>query len=277
LRMDWHRQQRLRAIEIITYWHGRLNTSDLTAAFGISRNQASNDIKEYVITFPGNIYYSPSDRAYLKVNPFKLHLTTGSMDEYIDHISRMSERTATPIEKLSPHYRHLKPKVVALVLQSIREQKGLSVIYASMNRPEGKKRTIHPHSLVDTGFRWHIRAFCDDRQEFRDFNLGRILGDPEVMNLSSKYVLASNDKQWNKKVHISLIANPTLSDNQRKVVEAEFDIKREGLFVTTRACLIHYLLQRYQVDSSNLGNPEITQLLAVMNPDEIKPYLFGSN
>jgi len=276
--MDWHRQQRLRAIEIITYWHGRLNTGDIIAAFGISRIQASKDIKEYVSNFPGNIYYSPSDRAYLKAKPFKLHLTIGSVDEYIDHISRMSTRTAdTPIERLSPHYRHLKPEVVSLVLQSIRDQKGLSVVYASMNRPEGKRRTVHPHSLVDTGFRWHIRAFCDDRQEFRDFNLGRIIGEPEVLDSTPKYALLNKDKFWSKKVSFSLVPNPALSDNQKKVVEAEFDIKRGGLIVTTRACLVHYLLQRYQIDSDNLENPESTQLLAVMNPDEIKPYLFGAN
>jgi len=32
--MDWHRQQRLRSIEIILHWQGRLNTGDLIAANG---------------------------------------------------------------------------------------------------------------------------------------------------------------------------------------------------------------------------------------------------
>jgi len=273
--MDWHRQQRVRAIEIITYWHGRLNTSDIIAAFGISRIQASKDIKEYTSQFPDNITYSLSDRTYLKNKSFKLHLTKGRIDEYIDHISRMSTNiTDIPIERLSLHYRHLKPEVVSHVLQSIKNKKGLSIVYASMSRPEGIERVIYPHSLVDTGYRWHIRAYCDDNQEFRDFNIGRILGIPKLQGVLPKFASRNNDLQWNKTIRFSLIPNPSLSSNQKKVVEVEFGIEKGALIVTTRACLTHYLLQRYQIDSQNLKKPELNQLLAVMNPNVIKPYLF---
>jgi len=276
--MDWHKQQRIRSIEIITYWHGRLNTGDIIAAFGISRIQASKDIKEYISQFPNNITYNLSERAYLKNKSFKLHFTKGAIDEYIDHISRMSSGfSESPIERVSLHYRYLKPEVVAFILNAIRSKKGLSIVYASMNRPEGKERIIYPHSLVDTGFRWHIRAFCDDNGEFRDFNIGRILGVPDLLYEAPKQALLKKDKLWNKKIQFSLVPNPELSDNQKTVVESEFDIKKSGLTVTTRACLVNYLLQRYQIDSDNLEHPESTQLLAVMNPDEIKPYLFGAN
>jgi len=275
--MAWQRKQRLRAIEIITFWHGRLNTGDIVAAFGISRIQASKDIKKYISTFPENIYYSLSDRAYLKSKSFKIHLTEGSVDEYIDHVSRMTTQPNIPIEKLAPHHTRLKPSVVSPLLDGIRNKKGLSILYASMNRPEGTERIIHPHSIVDTGFRWHVRAYCEQRRDFRDFNLGRLLKTPDVVAQTPKHALSSRDKLWQKMVTINLCANPNLSDNQKHVIETEFDMEREKLVVSSRACLIHYLLQRYQIDSEHLDNPLLNQLLAVKNPNSITPYLFGAS
>lgn len=274
--MDWGKEQRLRAIEIIVHWQGRLNTGDLIAAFGISRNHASLDIKEYILNFPENIQYNPSARAYLKTKAFKLHLTEGSVDEYIDHISRMKTQPHVPIEKLAPHHSRLKAEVVSQLLNGICRQKGLSVLYASMTRPEGAKRTIYPHSIVDTGFKWHVRAYCENRKEFRDFNLGRILGVPEVMERTPKHAMVIKDKLWRKMVPIHLCANPNLSDNQKQVIESEFDMKRGKLTVHSRACLVHYILQRYQIDSECLDTPLATQLLAVESPETITPYLFGA-
>jgi len=275
--MDWGKEQRLRAIEIIVHWQGRLNTGDLIAAFGISRNHASLDIKEYVFKFPKNIQYNPSARAYLKTKTFKLHLTEGSVDEYIDHISRMKTQPHVPIEKLAPHHSQLKAEVVSLILAGIASQKGSSVLYASMNRPEGIKRIIYPHSIVDTGFRWHVRAYCENREEFRDFNLGRILAVPGAVGFTPKHALASEDKLWKKIVSIKLRANPNLSKNQRRVIESEFNMKKGKLILRSRACLIHYSLQRYQIDSERLSNPPSTQLLDVENHESIAPYLFGAS
>jgi len=275
--MAWQRKQRLRAIEIITFWHGRLNTGDIVAAFGISRIQASKDIKKYISTFPENIYYSLSDRAYLKAKSFKLHLTEGSVDEYIDHVSRMTTQPNIPIEKLAPHHTRLKANVVSSLLDGIRNKKGLSILYASMSRPEGTERIIYPHSIVDTGFRWHVRAYCENRKDFRDFNIGRLLNSPKVVDQTPKHALASKDNLWQKMVNIKLYANPLLSDRQKLVIESEFDMERGNLVVSTRACLIHYMLQRYQIDSDRIDNPPINQLLAVENPDSISPYLFGAS
>ncbi len=41
---------RLRAIELLAYWEGRLVTNKLVAWFGVSRQQASSDIRRYLIS-----------------------------------------------------------------------------------------------------------------------------------------------------------------------------------------------------------------------------------
>jgi len=276
--MDWAKEQRLRAIEIVGYWQGQMNSRDLVNTFGISQNHANLDIKEYKSRHPENFIYNASKRAYLRTDSFKLHLSDGSIDEYIDHVSRMtSQQMHVPIERLAPHHARLKPDVVATILDCVRHQKGLSIQYASMNRPRGTKRTIYPHSIVDTGFRWHVRAYCEDRKEFRDFNLGRILGIPEPVGEAPTYAMVNEDKAWQKMVKIKLRANPNLSDNQRQVIESEFDMKRKSLTVQCKACLIHYMLQMFQIDSECLDSPPITQLLAVDSPESIQPYLFESS
>jgi len=273
--MDWAKEQRLRAIEIVGYWQGHMNSRDLVEAFGISQNHANLDIKEYKARYPNNFIYNASKRMYFRSEVFKLHLTEGKVDEYINHVSSMSSQVHIPIERLAPHHSQLKPDVISKVLESIRHKKGLSIQYASMNRPEGKHRIIHPHSLVDTGFRWHIRAYCENRKEFRDFNLGRIIGIPKIVGYSPAVASTHVDEMWNRQIKISLIPNPMLSDTQKHVVEEEFDMRDGLLSVQSRACLIHYLLQRYQIDSEKLEAPERTQLLAVASPNEINPFLFG--
>jgi len=274
--MDWPLKQRLRAIEIILYWHGRLNTGDIIKTFGISRTQVSKDIKQYITTYPGNAYYHFKKQAYLKANPFKLHFTHGTIDEYIDHISRMLKPNSnTSIEKLSLHYSPLKPIIAGAILQAIEHKLGVNILYGSMGTPEGQQRVIYPHSLVDSGFRWHVRAYCTKRKEFRDFNLGRILGQPEAIADSLAIADKKHDTLWNKKVNVSFRANPIFSEAQQKLIQTEFDIPRKIIHIKVRACLIHYTLQRYQIDSEQLENPPATQTLVIDNNKEIKPFLFG--
>jgi len=274
--MDWYKQQRLRAIEIIIYWHEKLNTKDIINAFGISRIQASKDIKHYIQAYPGNMYYSLTDRAYLKAKPFTTHLSQGSFEEYLDHCSRMK----TPsehfhVETLTSHYKPLNPAIVSKVLQAIHAQKGLTLCYGSMTSPEGKTRTLYPHALIDTGFRWHVRAYCENRGEFRDFNLGRILNTPEITKTFPQEASSQHDKAWNEQITLKIQANPSLSLEQQKLIENEFAIKRKMLSVKTRACLVHYTLQRYQIDSDNLTAPPQNQMLVLSNYKQISNYLFG--
>jgi len=274
--MDWNREQRLRAIEILIHWQGSMNSSDLSAAFGISRNHAILDIQKYLSLYPENIRYNRTVRAYQKTESFQFHIARGDVDEYIDHVARMRTPVHISIERLAPHHSQLKVDVVAVLLDCIRNQKGASILYASMNRPEGTKRVIYPHSIIDNGYRWHVRAYCENRKEFRDFNLGRIMGSPKITDNTPSHALTTKDKLWQKIVQIDICANPNLSSNQKKVVEYEFNMEKGHLILHTRACLLHYMLQRYQIDSEHLDNPDSHQLLAIKNSNRVKRYLFGN-
>jgi len=276
--MDWQGQQRQRSIEIILHWQGRLNTGDLIAAFGISRIQASKDITTYRGDYPENLHYDLSKRTYLRSSTFQLHQIKGTVDEYLDHIARMPIGGATEaVNRIHPHHSKLRREVIAKVLNAIigKDKRGITIEYASMSQPEGSSRVIYPHSIIDTGFRWHVRAYCEVRQEFRDFNLGRILQPPLKASAAPECAAIEHDAQWNQIVPFALVPNPALSSAQQHLLEKEFDMEDGCLILQVRASLVHYTLQRYQIDTEQLQQPPTTQLLAVKHPDNVKGFLFS--
>ncbi len=276
--MDWQGEQRQRAIEIILHWQGRLNTADLIAAFGISRIQASKDITTYRNAYPDNMSYSLTERTYLRAPGFKLHQIKGTVDEYLDHIARMKTGGATDaIVRLRPHCSVLQREVIARVFNAIisTKQAGIRIHYASMTHPEGQERIIYPHSIIDSGFRWHVRAYCETRQAFRDFNLGRILAPPEATGPAPECAAIANDEQWNEIIAFALIPNPALSEAQCHLLEREFSMTNGRLELEARAALLHYTLQRYQIDPERLDDPPPTQLLAVTDIEQVRNHLFS--
>ncbi len=276
--MDWQGRQRQRSIEIILHWQGRLNTADLIAAFGISRIQASKDITTYRTAYPENLHYSLSARSYLRSSTFRLRLIKGTVDEYLDHITRMSiGGTADAITRIQPHCSVLRREIISGVLNAIIGKKhGIAIEYASMTHPEGMQRIIYPHSIVDTGFRWHVRAYCEARQAFRDFNLGRILQPPAKAGAIPAQASIEHDTAWNRIVTFHLIPNPALPEARRQLIAREFDMDDGKLELQSRASLVHYTLQRYQIDPVQIDLPLATQLLAVENPEVVAEFLFAS-
>ena len=52
---------RLRVIELLAYWEGRLVTNRLVDWFGVSRQQASSDIKRYMANHnPDSLVHDPA-------------------------------------------------------------------------------------------------------------------------------------------------------------------------------------------------------------------------
>ncbi|EPC3543309.1 helix-turn-helix transcriptional regulator [Aeromonas hydrophila] len=63
--------------------------------------------------------------------------------------------------------------VLAPICRAIHAKKPVAIRYHSMSGGESE-RIIVPFVLVDTGLRWHIRAFDRKSSEFRDFVVTRI-------------------------------------------------------------------------------------------------------
>lgn len=278
--------QRLKVIELLALWEGRLVTNRLVNWFGISRQQASSDIRRYLTDHnPSSLIHDPSLKAYVPVASFQPVLTKGQVNEYFDTISSLASDainvTIEPEECLAAVRlpdRAVRPEVVREVITACRAAASLKIVYASMANPAWSERIISPHSLVYTGFRWHIRAFCHKRNEFRDFLLSRIDRIPKAIDTPAPSV--ANDELWQELITISLVANTKLSDVQRSLVEVDYAMPDGRLQISVRKALAHYTIQRYQAAiSPEEAEDEFRYPLMLLPTDRKKlgPYLFGSD
>ena len=276
---------RLRAIELLAYWEGRLVTNRLMSWFGISRQQASSDIKRYIsVHNPRSLYHDPRVKGYVPEGDFQPVLTKGHINEYLDMISGLvSESVAVTLES-EDHLvavqlpdRTVRPEIVREILRACRTQTSVKILYASMTNPVWSERVISPHTLVYTGFRWHVRAYCHKRSEFRDFILSRIDRTPKPATEPSPDPL--QDSLWNEQILLTIVPNPKLNDGQKALVEKDFGMPDGRLQISVRKALAHYTLQRYQAATTvDHAADEFKFPIILLDSDQKKlsPFLFGS-
>ncbi|WP_341501788.1 WYL domain-containing protein [Gallaecimonas sp. GXIMD4217] len=274
-------QRRLWLIELIAYWEGQINASHLVHFFGISRQQASKDIGEYRRLYPGHLHYCDSAKAHLVTGGFRCRQISGDVAEYLNWMTGQSghplpekPRYQLPHQALQHPPRNVSPTLVRPLLRAIREQRRLEVDYVSVTNPSREGRIIVPHTFVNTGLRWHLRAWCEKHQDYRDFVLSRFRGTPELLEASPHG--AGDDRAWQTQVELLLKPDPRLSPAQQEALAHDYGMADGELRLATRAALAQYLLLEMQVNVKMLdGNPAAQQLI-LANADQIKPWLFGA-
>ena len=270
-------QQRYFFIELLAYWEGRINSKDMERQFNQSRQQSSADINSYKEQAPQNLEYDSSRKTYRPGMHFQCLYIPDSVDTYLNWLH--TGVLPAPIETagqltsvLTLPSRHLSPFIMRGLVAAVRQQRRIEVEYVSLNNPDDQGRIIAPHSFVYTGQRWHLRAWCEKSKSYRDFVLSRFRGTPELMDASQH--LVDDDQGWNTQVTVILQPDPRLNPAKRAVLEADYQMVNGQLAITTRGCLVQYLLRELQVSTKVLdGTPEAQQLVCV-NLLDIKPWLF---
>ncbi len=279
----WDLLLRYRYIETIALWEGRLTTRHLCDTFGIGRQQASKDINNYLREVgPGNLEYDKFLKGYKPSAGFQPRVTRGMADEYLHLMARNNELmnmfeslalNVANVEVLAVPVRDVRPEVLRPIMQAARQQRRLDVDYVSINNPDREGRIIVPHTLVYTGLRWHVRAWCEKNLEYRDFVLSRFRDTPEIMDESEHG--AEGDTQWNTRVTIRIAPDPRLSRDQREVVEVDYGMENGALEVTTRGKLVPYALTLLHINPKAMLEDPMAQQIVVENRDELTPWLFG--
>lgn len=279
----WDLLLRYRFIETLVLWEGRLTTRHLCDTFGIGRQQASKDINNYIRDVgPGNLEYDKFLKGYKPTPGFAPRVTLGLADEYLHLMARNNELmnvfeslslNVANVEVLSQPVRDVTPDVLRPIMQAARQQRRLEVDYVSLNHPDREGRIIVPHTLVYTGLRWHVRAWCEKNHGYRDFVLSRFRGTPDIMDESPHGVGA--DSEWNTRVLVRITADPRLSREQREVVEVDYGMRDGALEITTRARLVTYVLQLLRIEPAALADDPTAQQIVLENRSELAPWLFG--
>ncbi|WP_026958889.1 helix-turn-helix transcriptional regulator [Aliagarivorans taiwanensis] len=278
----WDLLFRYRMIEIIALWEGRLTTKHLIQSFGIGRQQASKDINSYITEVaPGSLIYDKQLKGYKPSDSFSPKLTSGQADEYLHILARQEDMAITfselnmgfeNTEMVRPITRNISPEVLRPLVQAIREKKRVDISYTSMKNGKEVERIISPHTLVCTPLRWHVRAFCEHAQGYRDFVLSRIRGLPDI---NDKIVMGRDqDEAWNTALEVHLSPDHRLSESQAAVVAHDYGMTNNIIKIPTSAALVRYVLDAYNIDVKLLDLDPKGQQVVLSNYEQLKPYLF---
>ncbi len=278
----WDLLLRYRLIEIIALWEGRLTTRHLCDTFGIGRQQASKDINAYIRDIaPGNLIYDRHIKGYVPTEAFRPEVTSGTADEYL-HLQHRNNELSNTFESLSLQIanthvlavpiRNIRPEVIRPIVAAARQQKRLEVDYVSIHDPNREGRIIVPHTLVCTGLRWHVRAWCEKNQDYRDFVLSRFRGKPEILDASRHG--EAGDLDWNTIITLQIKPDDRLTAAQRRVVAEDYGMSRGVLSIRLRATLVQYALQQLQIDPNVVSAIPEAQQIIIGNRARIARWLF---
>ncbi|SIS21675.1 Predicted DNA-binding transcriptional regulator YafY, contains an HTH and WYL domains [Aquipseudomonas alcaligenes] len=279
----WDLALRYRLIETVVWWEGRLTTNHLMQSFGISRQQASKDINSYISEYaPKNLEYDKHLKGYVPSRRFKPLFIDDSASAYL-HLLNQNYDRAPHIAGLALAYAHtevlhvpdrsVQPEVLRPLLRACREGLRLECEYVSFSTPDAEIRLIAPHTLIYTGMRWHVRAYCEKNRDYRDFVLSRFRGVPDLMDDASKNGRDS-DKGWNAQVRVVIEPDSRLKPEQKEIIETDYGMHEGQLVIKTRGALVQYVLQRYQIDPTKVHAKATAQQIVVANLDELQPWLY---
>jgi hypothetical protein len=263
-------------------WEGRLSRGRLMDILGLSGIRVSQLLREVREENPNWLDWSNKSKSYyvtdaaykktgaeLKAGVSDLGLAAylAEADIYADLDPGAGSVTVAPWS-----FTHVNPYVFSRVRLAIEQGTRLELKYRSMRTPAPHQRTIEPHSLVQAGRRWHIRGFCIETGDFRDFVLGRIAKISMTDQRGETSV--TDDAKWIAVVKVRIQAHPRLSPDQQDLVRSEYFDGTAARVHSCRGALLPYFVQelRLALDVSKELPPEYQ--MAVENVEEVRKWLF---
>jgi len=280
--IKWNTRQRLAYIEVRAYYAGIVSRSDVARTFAMSDPAATKDLKQYNDLAPDNLIYKQSEFGFVPGNRFKPVIADLDPAAVLPLIAGNSPSPwlatdgesiyGIPASYLPLPSRLPAKEIVAQISRAIYQGKKLSIVYASLHVDKlEQRRVIEPHSLINTGLRWHTRAYNEENFDFRDFVLSRILEAElidEPAESSQQY-----DEDWMETITLELAPHPELTPKQQLNLHVDFSEDGRVMQLTVRRALVGYALRALSVDTTpdHSLNPRAFQLI-LLNRDEIEIY-----
>lgn len=245
-------RERLFHIDFRVWFLGRIARGDLIRRFGIQQAAATRDLALYRQLAPDNLVFDPSAKIYLLAPTFR-PMFTHVPDQTLTAIAQGLGDDA--IGPTAPHIRTERPlrlnhptiEVIAAVSRAIAERGWLRIDYCSLTSGQGM-REIAPFVLVDTGTRWHVRAFDAKRGRFLDFVLTRIASATPIPGAVAPGQDREADDQWMRMVDLELVPHPGLP--RPEAIARDYAMEGGVLRTRLRAALVGYALLHWSVDAT---------------------------
>jgi WYL domain len=256
---NWAAQERLRFIERCAWWRGVVNRKDLVAVFGVSMAQASADIQKYVEQNAGSMVYDVKGKKYDGASGMRCVYGEPEMK----HACQLwlGDGQYVAVMDVLP-LRMPKAAVTRRVMMALLRGMKVRVQYDSISGSGLAWREIMPVRMVNSGLRYHVRAWCFTRGGWRDFVLSRMReADMPVACVEEPPV----DVAWEKMVEIVVQPHGELDAEKREGVRHDFAMVDGQLRLQVREALEVYVRAHLGLKSV-LG--EEVRLLEEMMKDE---------
>jgi len=276
-KIKWSIRRRLERLELLLYWNGSANRADLTNFFKISEPQATADLNLYKEYAPKNVSYDLSQKTYLATEGFEPVFVKPKAAIYFNQLrlfqagliekSEAWVRSPPDFDSIPLGIKVCEAEILRLALEGIRSKKILKIDYQSMSNPTISRREIGPHALGFNGKRWHLRSYCFNHDDFRDFSFSRI---KNIKVLGDSGINKQNDKDWSTFIDVILIANPELSKDQQKAISREYGMKAGRLKKRVRKAMLFYFADHHRLDPKKFNLKPWEKHLVAENWKELK-------
>lgn len=256
---------RITDLQTVLCWEGEIDNQRIRELLGVQPVWASRLMAE-LIKLMGPRAVKETSKSPLRLVPNNIdNNKKDSPDTYL-RVIQQQPTNYNFVEDSRLDLSVASPSVFTAVMQAIKNRSGLSIVYRSMSDPNGSEREIFPHAMIRAPRRWHVRAWCTKRQDFRDFTLGRIASVKALSEVTTH--MRADDCEWNEAVSFNILPHPGLTSEQQAMISAEYFLGASDRKLTVRRCLAAYIIQdlRLATDVAKHRPPEY-QLFV---PDAIK-------
>jgi len=251
INVGFSQKQRLAYIDFLLMFRGHFCRSDLTSKFEMGMANATRDISLYKELAPDNAELDNPTKQYHQTKKFKplfkhdakktLVKLANNITDGFDAIGDITFPVEAPSQLNVPDI-----FIVAKLVQAILNKKPVSIIYTSLSSGSNARELV-PHSIIDNGLRWHVRAYDRKSKSFRDFVLTRI----SKVTLKSQDIEPHEDKledhQWMRMMPLQIVAHPN-NVKHPTAIAMDYGMENGVLELNVRAALAGYLLRRWNVD-----------------------------
>lgn len=248
-------RERLAYIDFRLYFFGEIGRPDLMERFGVAPAGATRDLALYREIAPQNITFDSSNKIYRIGQAFSALFGHAAPRVLSALALGFGDGAGGPDQSLQPLLPCESPaalsspkmEVLAPVCRAIHARRPVAIRYHSMSSGESE-RVIVPFALVDTGLRWHVRAFDRKSGEFRDFVVTRIEAPAVLDEEPQAGEQPGNDIQWTRIVELDLVPHPRLE--RPEIIRMDYGMTGGSIRIRVRAAVAGYMLLRWSVDCS---------------------------
>lgn len=245
-------RQRLAFIEFRIWFYGEIARKHVLERFEVATAAGTRDLMLYKQLAPHNVSYEQKHYRYLPTfQPLFQHDSEKVLAALITGTAAADTGTSSETISHAAPRRLNQPDLntLATVTRAIHSGQVLALTYLSMKKGSSP-RVIVPHSLVDSGLRWHVRGFDRTKGHFRDLVLTRMEDVRALVECSPpmQQELIGADTHWNRIFTLTLIPHP--SRPHPEVIAKDFGMQQGRLQVSLRGAVAGYVMRQWQVDCS---------------------------